>query len=244
MKKNLFFIVLMLCCASTAFAQLDKWHFQIGLGGELKSGNVNSTTVTNNGSVERNDSLISASASYTLIYGEKDKETYDRGFSANLKFDLWQYERVSPFLEVAYLTNKFKGYDHKLSLLAGVKVRLYSVKDICDYSMSAAYVSEFLKYTEEGDLRTQVSRLSFRVKGTQRIADAIVLKHTSFFQPSLMSVDDFTDDYIFTTVTTLENKIGKNLFLDLNFSYEHRSIVPDDVKRDDTRFTVNLRYKF
>ncbi|KWW32141.1 MAG: hypothetical protein AUK63_237 [bacterium P3] len=244
MKQKILFFGLLAVSLSTAMAQQDRWHFQIGFGGEVKSGNINSTTLTNTGSVERNDSLISASAGYSLIYGEKDKEVYDRGFSANLKFDLWQYERVSPFVEAAYLTNKFKGYDHKLSLIAGAKFGLYTLKDICDYSLSAAYVSEFLKYTEEGDLRTQVSRLSFRIKVKQRLADAIMLKHTTFYQPSIMSVSDFADDYIVTSVTTFENKIGKRLFLDFNFSYEHRSIVPDEVKRDDTRVTANLRYKF
>ena len=230
--------------ATTVFAQQDHWHFQIGFGGELKSGNVNSTTLNNTGSVERHDSLISASAGYNLFYGEKDKEVFDRGFQANLKFDLWQYERVSPFVEANYLTNKFKGFDHKLSLIAGAKFGIYSNGDICNYSISAAYVSEFIKYTEETDLRTQVSRLSFRIKFKQRLADAIMLKHTSFYQPSIMSPKDFADDYIFTSITTLENKIGKRLFLDFNFGYEHRNLVPAEVKRDDTRITANLRYVF
>lgn len=244
MKHKFLFLAVLLASATTVFAQQDRWHFQIGLGGELKSGNVNSATLNNTGSVERNDSLISASAGYNLFYGEKDKEVYDRGFQANLKFDLWQYDRFSPFVEANYLTNKFKGFDHKLSLIAGAKYGIYSIKDVCDYSISAAYVSEFLKYTEETDLRTQVSRLSFRIKFSQRIADAIMLKHTSFYQPSIMSAKDFSKDYVFTSVTTIENKIGKRLFLDFNFAYEHRSLVPDEVKRDDTRITANLRYKF
>lgn len=242
--RFLFLTALLVASLTTAMAQQDHWHFQIGFGGELKSGNVNSTTFNNTGSVERNDSLISASAGYNLFYGEKDKEVFDRGFSANMKVDLWQYDRISPFVEVNYLTNKFKGFDHKVSLIAGAKCGLYSIKDVCDYSLSVAYVSEFLRYTEDTELRTQVSRLSFRVKCKQRIADAIVLKHTTFYQPSIMSLNDFSEDYIVTSITTFENKIGKNLFLDFNFSYEHRNLVPDDVKRDDTRITANLRYKF
>jgi len=242
--KFLLVVAVMVASLSTAKAQQDHWHFQIGFGGELKSGNVNSTTFNNTGSVERNDSIVSASAGYNLFYGEKDKEVFDRGFTANVKMDLWQYDRVSPFVEVNYLTNKFKGFDHKVSLIAGAKFGIYSVKDVCDYSVSAAYVSEFIRYTEDTELRTQVSRLSFRIKGMQRIADAIVVKHTTFFQPSIMSASDFSKDYIVTSITTFENKIGKNLFLDFNFSYEHRNLVPAEVKRDDTRLTANLRYKF
>lgn len=233
-----------LTTAASLFAQQSKWNFQIGFGGELKSGNVNSTTVNNTGSVERNDSLLSSNFDYSLFYGEKDKEVFDRGFRANLKTYLWQYDRVAPFVEASYLTNKFKGFDHNFSLTAGAKIGLYSVKDVCDYSMSAAYVSEFVKYTEETDLRTQVSRLSIQCKVYRRLADAIVLKHTTMYQPSIMSVKDFSDDYMVSCITTLENKIGKRLFLDFNFAYEHRSLVPDDVKRDDTRITANLRYKF
>lgn len=244
MKHRVLILAALLASSTTLFAQQDHWHFQIGFGGELKSGNVNSTTLNNTGSVERNDSVVSVSAGYNLFYGEKDKEVYDRGFQANLKGELWQYDRISPFLEATYLTNKFKGFDHKMSLIAGAKFGIYTVKDVCDYSISAAYVSEFLKYTEETDLRTQVSRLSFRIKFKQKLADAIMLKHTSFYQPSIMSLKDFSEDYIFTSITTLENKIGKKLFLDFNFGYEHRNLVPDDVKRDDTRITANLRYVF
>ena len=192
MKRRFLLLTVLMVSATTLFAQQDHWHFQIGLGGELKSGNVNSKTLNNTGSVERNDSLISVSAGYNLFYGEKDEEVYDRGFQANLKGELWQYDRMSPFLEATYLTNKFKGFDHKLSLIAGAKFGIYTVKDVCDYSISVAYVSEFLKYTEETNLRTQVSRLSFRVKLKQKLADAIMLKHTSFYQPSIMSVKDFS----------------------------------------------------
>lgn len=244
MKHKILFLAVLLVTASTALAQQDKWHFQIGLGGEAKSGNINSTTLTNTGKVERNDSLISASIGYTLIYGEKDKVAYDKGFNANVNLELWQYDRVSPFVEATYLTNKFKGFDHKISLIAGTKIGIFSIPDVCKYSMSVAYVSEFLKYTEESDLRTQVSRISLRVKMQQKLADAIVLKHTTYYQPSIMSATDFSKDYLVTSVTTFENKIGKRLFLDFNFSYEHRSLVPDEVKRDDTRITANLRYTF
>lgn len=244
MKRKLLAITLMLACVTLASAQ-NKWKFNLGFGGELKTGNVNSITLSNTGGIERNDSLISFSADYGIVYGEKDKVKYDEGLTANVKFDLWQYDRWSPFLAWSYVNNKFKGYNFKNSFLAGVKYRIYAYKDRCDYSVSAAYVYDFVEYTLDDDaLKPQVSRLSLRIKGKQQIGDIITIKHTTFYQPSLMSMDDFKKDYIITSVTTFSNQIAKNISLDLNFAYEYRGIVPEDIKHEDITATASLKFSF
>ena len=244
MKKKLLLLVMLVAVLTTVSAQ-KKWNYTIGFGGELKSGNINSVTVTHNAGVERNDSILSFSGDYLYVYGEKDHDMYDRGLNANLKFDLWQYNRLSPFVAANLIINRFKGYEYKLSFLAGAKFDIYRVQDVCDYSMSAAYVYDHVVYTmDDPKLKPDVSRLSLRFKGKQKLGEVVTLKHTTFYQPSVMSAHDFAHDFIFTSVTTFENRIGKNLFLDLNFSYEYRSIVPDDKKNYDILTSANLRFKF
>lgn len=244
MNRKLFIVIMLLACAVVAPAQ-NKWKFNIGFGGELKTGNVNTITLNNTGGIDRNDSLISFSADYGIVYGKKDSVKYDEGLTANVKFDLWQYDRWSPFLAWSYINNKFKGYNFKNSFLVGVKYRIYALNDVCDYSISAAYVYDFVEYTkDDSHLKPQVSRLSLRFKAKQKISDIITIKHTTFYQPSLMSDYEFKDDYIITSITTFSNKIGKNLTLDLNFGYEYRSLVPDDVKREDITATAALKLSF
>ncbi len=234
------FVMLLVLAVGQVSAQ-KKWNYNFGLGGSLKSGNVNMITLTNTGGVERNDSTLAFSADYGIVYGEKDHEEYDKGLTANVKFDLWQYSRWSPFFSASYINNKYKGYNYKTSLLLGAKYRIYTSPK-CDYSISAAYVYDFVEYTKANDaLKPQVSRISLRVKIKQKIGDGVSLKHTTFYQPSLM---DFGGDFIVTSVTSLETKLSSNLFFDVNFNYEYRSLVPEGIKPQDITTGVSLKLKF
>lgn len=254
MRKTLL-AILLIALATTLSAQ-NKWSYSLGFGGELKSGNVNTTIFNNDGAIERNDSIVALSAKYGIVYGMKDKVEYDRGLNASLQADLWQYDRWSPFVVGTYLNNKYKGFEYKTSLLAGVKYRIFTIADVCDYSISAAYVSDWIqyfKYDKEGNiahddrLLPQVSRISLRLKIKQKISDIIKINHTTFYQPSLMDLNGFKslkEDYVITSTTAFENKIGKNLFLDIKFSYEYRSVVPEGVEKTDIITSASLRLKF
>ena len=242
--KHTLIIILTLVVTLGASAQ-RKWNYHLGFGGELKEGNVNTITIRNDGTVERNDSILAFDAGYAIVYGEKDKEVYDKSLAAHVKFDLWQYDRWSPFVSTSYLNNKFKGFEYRFSGLIGVKYRIYT-NPRCDYSISAAYV---LDYTDYGDYSTSleqmVSRLSLRFKLRHRIADNLMIKHTTFWQPSLMRpMKSLADDYVISSVTTLSTQIAKHLSLDFIFDYEYHSLVPDGVKKQDILSSLSLRVDF
>lgn len=251
MKRTFLIVLLGTIFLIPSVTAQNKWSYTLGFGGELKSGNVNTTIFTNNGAIERNDSLLSASASYNIVYGMKDKVEYDRGLTVSLQADLWQYDRWSPFILGTYLNNKFKGFEYKFSGLLGVKYRLYVLPGICDYSLSVAYVQEWVEYfaadrTDER-LRPQVSRLSLRFKVKQKIGDVVTLKHTTFYQPSLMELSgmkSLKEDFVVTSVTSIENKISEHLSLALNFNYEYHSVVPEGVKNTDIITSATLKLHF
>lgn len=239
MKRILLVAILMVACIGSASAQ-SKWSYKLGFGGAYKSGNVNSMTITNNGGIDRNDSLLAFSADYSIVYGEKDQVMYDKGLTASMKFDIWQYDRWSPFVSASYINNKFKGYEYKNSFLAGVKYRIYWNK-MCDYSVSAAYVFDYVEYVKGATLDPQVSRVSMRFKMRQKITDAVTLKHTTFYQPSLK---DFGGDYIVTSITSLDTKLTSHLTFGINFNYEYRSLVPDGIQKQDIATTASLNLTF
>lgn len=250
--RKLFLIAIATLWVLSASAQGEarKWHYNLGFGGELKSGNVNSITLNNTGGIERNDSVLSFDANYAIVYGEKDHTKYDMGLTGNVKFDVFQYSRWSPFVSATYLNNKFKGYEYKLSTLLGLKYRIYFNKR-CDYSVSAAYVLDYVEYFAKDRLddrfKPQVSRLSLRVKIKEKISNAVSIKHTTFYQPSLMNLKGLAsvkEDYIITSTTTISTVLGKHLNLDLNFNIEHRSLVPDGTKPTDIGGTAALRLHF
>ena len=249
MRKAL--LTILIVGFAVALPAQDKWSYRLSFSGELRSGNVNTAAFKNNGGVERNDSLIALSASYGITYGMKDMVKYDLGFTSTLKADLWQYDRWSPFVLTTYLNNKFKGFEYTLSYLAGVKYRIYTRQKICDYSISAAYVMDYTEYFAKDQnndrFRPQVSRISLRFKVKRRISDIININHMTFYQPSLMELNGWKsvkEDYIVTSITSFENRIGKNVFLDVNFNYEYRSLVTKGVNPRDISTSVALRVKF
>lgn len=241
MWRKALLVISLLAIAGSVGAQ-SKWKYQLGLGWNMNEGNVNNMSFNNTGSVDRNDSTLAFSANYKIVYDQQDKVETNKGFNAGIKFDLFQYDRWSPFFASEYINNKYKGYDYKLSLLLGAKYRIYTVPGVCDYSVSGALVYDHVKYCDTTGMRPQVFRASFRFKVKQKIGDVVSLNHSTFYQPSFYN---FTGDYIITSTTKMENKLGKNFFLDLIFNYEYRSIIPVSVAHHhDIETSVALRWTF
>lgn len=232
--------IIMVMAAITTVSAQSKWTYKAGFGGELKSGNVNTTIFNTNGGVERNDSILSFDAGVSYVYGLKDKVEYENNFTGNVKFDLWQYDRWSPFVNFTYNYNEYKGYYSRYTGLAGAKYRIFW-NSRCDYSISGAYVFEYTDYISATDLRAQVSRLSLRFKVKEKIADAVSLKHTTFYMPSFY---DFAGDWAVTSTTSLSTQLSKHLSLDLNFTYEYHSLVPEGVEKQDIVTSATLNMKF
>ncbi len=226
-----------------------KWDFDLGLGTSLNTGNVNNCNINNYASVVRNDSLIAFDFHYKLLYsslinknniGSQWEET-NFEINGGLKLDYLQYGKYSPFLAYEMLTNKYKGYNLKMSGLVGFKYRIYVKPSFCDYSISAAFVYDWTDFTDSTVLPNNNYRISIRPKIKQRLTENLTLLNLTFFQPSVL---DF-NDYIINSTTKLQTKITKKVFLDLSFSYEYRSRVPsDNYKKHDIMSEVSLRLKF
>lgn len=237
--RKVLVIMMMLATVMTVSAQ-KKWGYTLGFGGELKSGNVNTTIFNTNAGVERNDSILSFDANASYVYGLKDGDKFEDNFTGNLKFDLFQYDRWSPFVSFSYNRNLFKGYNFRLTGLAGAKYRIFWNPN-CDYSLSAAYVFEYTDYIEQDVLRAQVSRLSVRFKMRHKLNDYVSLKHTTFYTPSFY---DFTGDWAVNSTTSLSTKLSSHMSLDLNFTYEYHSLVPVNVQKQDIITSATLKMKF
>lgn len=227
----------------------NKWHYNFGLGASLNTGNVNNCNVSTDGAVNRNDSLIALDFHYKLLYSslihrENAMQRWEEtNFEINggVKMDLFQYDKYSPFLACEMITNKYKGYDLKLSGLIGMKYRIYTIPSVCDYSISGAFVYDWTDFTDETHLLNNNYRISIRPKISQRLTDNLTLLHMTFYQPSVL---DFSD-YIINSTTKLQTKITRKLFLDLSFTYEYRSRVPNEsYKKHDILTEVSIRFKY
>jgi len=244
-----FLTVCLLTCELRAQSLIHgKWNCDVGLGATLNTGNVNSCNVKNDISVKRNDSVVALEFRYKLLYNSLiNKENNMRHWQATefevyggAKMSWHQYSSSSPFLAFEVQTNKFKGYDFKMSSAAGVKFLLYRKPSVCDYSISAAFVYDRTNYTDETHLPVNNYRISFRPKFVQIISENLTLEHRTFFQPSLRTFED----YIVNSQFKFMNKISKRFLIDLTFTYEYRSHVPADTyKKHDFRTEVSVKFK-
>ena len=244
---RLYLLILLVFSVVSLNAQ-NKWHYNFGLGASLNTGNVNNCNLSNDAAVTRNDSVVALDIHYKLLYSSlihKDDvgqqwETTNFEVNGGVKMDLYQFGKYSPFLACEVLSNQFKGYDLKMSGLVGVKYRLYVKPSVCDYSISAAFVYDRTDFTDETVLPKNNYRISIRPKFTQKLADNLSLYHCTYYQPSVLDFDDF----IVNSVTKLQTKITKMLFLDLSFTYEYRSRVPaENYKKHDFSSEISLRLK-
>lgn len=226
-----------------------KWNFDFGLGTSLHTGNVNNFNLNNYASINRNDSLLAFDFHYKALYSsliDRDdpvqhwKET-NFEINGGIKLDYKQYGKFSPFLAFEMLTNKYKGYDFKMSGLAGIKYRIYSRPSFCDYSISAALVYDWTDFTDATVLPNNNFRISIRPKIKQKLSEHLSLLNLTYYQPSVF---DFGDFFI-SSATKLQTQLSKMLFLDLGFIYEYRSRVPsENYKHHDIMSEVSLRLKF
>ena len=240
--KGFLFSFLVSCFIALSLSAQKKWNYEFTLGSSLNSGNVDNFDLKSGGSIVRNDSLVSFDTNYKFVYSKESGEETNNGFNAGMKFDLYQYDRWSPFVASEFLTNKYKGYDYKISGLTGVKYRIYTKHDTCDYSISLATVVDRVDYTpKEEKLDKWSYRMSVRPKIKQRLGSSVMLIHHSFYQPFLK---DFSD-YLISTKTKVECKVKTHFFIDFCFEYDYRSLVPaDEYSHHDIETEIALKFKF
>lgn len=241
-------VAIVLIFISLTTSAQRKWNYDFGLGASLNSGNVNNFNLSNGASVFRNDSTIALDFHYGFLYSSqiyKENETRkweesNKEISGGVKMDIFQYDKYSPFLACEMLSNKYKGYDFKVSGLVGVKFKLYTNPGVCDYSISAAFVYDWTDFTDSTTLPNNNYRLSIRPKFKQKIGDKLTLSNCTFYQPSVLD----WGDCIVSSVTKLQTQLTKILYLDLSFTYDYRSRVPsDDYRKHDIYTEISLRVR-
>ena len=239
--KRLIITALTILTAATASAQLNKWNFTFGAGASDNSGNVDNFSLKNNSEVYYEDSTKCFSTKYKFIYQLENGHESNKGIDGSLNFDFYKIGEWSTFVAMAMTSNHYKGYDCKMSALAGAKYAFHYKTDTCEYSMSAALVYDNVNYTDEDTyLNRERWRFSLRPKIKQRLGDLLMFTFVTHYQPS---IKDF-DDYIIHATVHLENKISKRVFLDLSYNYEFRSEIPSDKYRHyDSSTELTLKIK-
>ncbi len=244
MKKTSFLIIIFLISSTFIFAQKDKWSGEFKLGGSYYKGNINKTDLRSIGKVSHKDSTFEFSTNYKTIYGMNNNVENNREFSSIAKFDWRPYSIISPFIAFSAYNNIYKGYDLKITGIAGSKFTFERPNYI--YSLSMAGVYSIEKYTipkDPNDVKkddAEKIRLSFRPKVKYQLGPNTFFEHYTFYQPN---TKDFSD-YIVESKTSISNKLTNVLFLDISFEYEYVSTPPStDIDEEDVAFIISLIVK-
>lgn len=246
MSKSAFFSALIaLFCAGSMWGQDQtpkRWRFDASLGASYNSGNVEDLNLKNAGTITRNDSILSFHFGYKIVYSASDKTETNLNAKGGTKVDFLQYGQWSPFVAVEFLSNQYKGYNYKVGALSGVKFRIYSRPDTCDYSISCAFMFERVDYTpKENKLDNRAYRLSLRPKIKQKLGNIVSLTGCVFYQPSLESIDD----YIIDVLGALDIKVTSHFYVGFNVEHEYRSMVPTEkYEHSDTYSEIVFGLKF
>jgi len=244
MKKSYFIIIFLLIISFKINAQ-EEWSGKFSLGGSYYKGNVEKTDIRSDGSVSHKDSTFEFSTDYKTVYGRTGKIENNREFSSSIKFDWKPYSIVSPYLAFENYSNIYKGYDLRLSGLAGAKWAIYKTEN-SDISLSSAVLYSIENYTQPKDTsefvkpNNEIIRLSVRPKISQKLGENVTFKLTTYYQPNV----NLFSDYIVETSASLSNKLTNILSMDLTFEYDYVSSPPsEDIKKEDIAFIVSLLIK-
>lgn len=241
MKRiSILFAFFALSMAFNGLMAQSNWSYEFGLGGTYNSGNINNVGFRTNAGLGRNDSVKAVYANIRFVYTEEQKKTTNMGLDGSIKFDYYRNIHWSPFVAAEFLTNHFKGYDFKTAFLVGLKYTFLYDKDRYDYSVSAALVGDYADFYQADSLNGVKMRVSLRGQIRQKIGETTTLYHATFYQPA---VTDF-NDFIFSSVTKISNKLRNNISLDLIFDYGYRSVVPEEKQKYDIATEVAIKITF
>lgn len=215
-------------------AEADIFKGKLLLGYLASSGNTESKTF--NGNLTLNWELpvwrheFIASGTSNRTEGVLVGESYTASYQADRKFDEQNYL----FFAGKYQTDRFSGYDRKLSATLGYGRRLLETDaHTLDLEIGAgARESDLVDGTEEDET---ITRLGGRY--AWQIADA-----SNFTQTILVESGD-SNTYS-ESVSTLTSQLVGELDLVVSYTIKRNSDVPVGLEKTDTYTTVSVQYSF
>lgn len=244
--------IIMFAAIQNSNAQLKT---KITLGGSYYSGNVEKTDFLSTGKTAWNDTVYEFSAFYKVAYGKASGDEINREFSGGIKFDYLPESTISPFMMIKAYNNIYKGYDLRLSGLAGAKFTFIQKKD-ADYSISGAFVYDRENYTPSTETGIDnpdmnLLRLSIRPKIKQKIGKSITFEHTTFFIYKVYNSpeevvpdpkpDNYKNDWIIESSTSLSNKLSDKLSLQMSYDINYIGKPPNEgIENTDKVFVVSI----
>ncbi len=220
---------------------LDGLTTRLTLASALYSGNINSLDLRTDLSMSKKDSVTELSFFGRTIFTQVDGQVRNREYYGGVKLDLLPDDVWSPFLMATVFANPYKGYDLRISGLAGVK-RLLLRRGTMEYSISAALVADAEAYAaSSGRADRGMLRLSIRPKLHLPLGDAACIDHMTFVKVSTASIGDVLVDM----TTTLHIHASSLLSVDVTHQFDYNNHPPEGrIHRTDHALTAGVTLRW
>jgi hypothetical protein len=175
-------------------------------------------------------------------HGKSGDELIARNWRASVKVDLLPQESVSPFVFASSSGDELRRLDLRSEGGAGAKYTFWRT-EAGSASVSFASLYSYEAFEQEPGLPAlpadRTVRWSLRAKAQRRLGGSEIA-HTIFYQP----VWNRGRDYLLDAVTALSTTIVGAFTLSIEHEYLRDATPPPDVRRDDQRLAVVLKYVF
>jgi len=211
------------------------WSGKGALGYTSTSGNTDSTNL--NASLQLGYEILRWKHSLTVAVlraeNDNDKSADSKSVLGRTEYSL--NEKSYTFGQARYEDDKFSGYDHQASIVAGLGTRVIDNEtQLLDLSVGAGYRQS--KESETGDTEDGFIA-SFDLKYEYRFNE-----NASFNEAAL--VETGSDNTFMQSETALIARISGNLYSKISYLVKHNTDVPDDTDKTDTITSVALVYEF
>jgi len=212
------------------------WKLHAELSFVQTSGNTDTETVSLKFDIDREETknkfLLKGSGLYSKT---DDKESAER-LNVTARWERLFTERFFSYLNFGFKTDKFSGYEYRLS--GGPGIGYYLIKD---EEKELKLLSSILFYKdrkyiepfEEDSYTSSETELSLKIK----LRDNVLFKHLTNYS---ISLNDYSKQFI-TSEVSLEVTVNNYISLGVGYQIYYQTKTPDpSIKKLDTTFLTSL----
>mgnify|MGYP001297479363 CR=1 FL=1 len=219
----------------------DRWRFAVDFGFNGQIGNTQLIALSSGFQLKRLETEhfeLELSAGYR--YGRSRSEIVARSAQIRVALNMFPQARLSPYLFSTAERDRFRRLDLRSNGGGGMKYRVWDSQH-GRMALIAAALYSYEDFTPTATATPngarQNARWNVRLEAERRLGEAVKITHASAWQP----VWDRASDFDIELTTTVATRVSQSVSMTMNHVYQHDSLPPEGVKREDQRLVVGLR---
>lgn len=214
----------------------SRWKGNITVGGSLESGNTDRSSLSIGAETSRKTEKDRFTIRFLFNYSEENDVLAARNTYGSLKYDYFFYPELYGYLATEMLKDRFRDLNLRTVAGSGLGYQVWDdeIKSL-SFEMGITYFSEDHIRAEDNNYAS--GRLNADFSWT--IAGAITASEEASFYPSLEN-----SKYLLRNVAGLAIPAGAGWSFSIMNIFEHDSMPPSDVRKNNLQWILALQYAF